>query len=535
MQAEQEQEQEAQRESADIPPPSPPRPTIMRGAAILAFGNIVSRVLGLARDSVIVRLFGADLASAYETAVLIPNNLFDAIKGGMVDSALVPVFSDMAGRERREILQAAVSAFMSVAIVFLVAVVLLIELLHRPIAWAIGAYNFSDPYLTQTSISLMRLALPAVLFMGVGSVFTSLLYAFQRFTIPAFLPAIFNASIVVVALLRPDHISSVVIGLLLGTFLQTAVQWPALRLARLRWNFDPRHPVIRRILKLYAPIVGGLVVNFAVITLSYNLANRTGDGSLNYMRRATTLIQFPMGLIVTAISIAILPTLARQAADLVTFRGTLASGLRLVIVLILPATVGLFVLAEPIVGLLFGHGKYTSADVLRTAEVLQLYLLGLPFAAVDQMLVFGSYARQDTWRPAVVGVISMIVNALVAISLLNLLGLFSLMLADVARHLVHTALMVWVLHRQIGGVGGHGVWPTTLKAALAALGTGAAAWWMMAVSADILPTGLTGELAGVVLAGGVGLLVWFLLARLLRIAELLDIIRLIRQRMGKRN
>lgn len=521
-------------QNQDAPTEAAPPTTIMRAAAVLALGNIISRALGLVRDAVIVNLFGARLASAYETAVLIPNNLFDAIKGGMVDSALVPVFSEMAKTERREALWAAVSAFLSAAIVFLVGVVLLIEWLHRPIAWAIGAYEFDDPALTQASIDLMRLALPAVLFMGVGSVFTSLLYAFQRFTIPAFLPAVFNATIVIVALLRPQHVSSLVFGLVLGTLLQTLVQWPALRGATLRWRFDLRHPVIRRILKLYAPIVGGLVINQAVIILSYNLANRTGDESLNYMRRATTLIQFPMGLIVTAVSVAILPTLARQTAQLESFRVTLAGGLRLVLALILPATVGLFVLAQPIVSLLFGHGEYTAADVGRTAEVLQIYLLGLPFAAVDQMLVFGSYARQDTWRPAVVGVISMLVNALVAVTLLRSLGLFSLMVADVAKHIVHTALMAFVLWRRVGGIAAHGVWPTLLKAGIAAGLTGLAAWGAAHWSAVWLPVGLVGEL-GTVLAGGlVGVGAYLLLARLLGIDEMLDLVRLMRRRAVSR-
>src|SRR5690606_21601993 len=112
------------------------------------------------------------------------------------------------------------------------------------------------------------------------------------------------------------------------------------------------------------------------------------------------------------------------------FMHTLGEGIRLVCVLILPATAGLFALAGPVVALLFEHGQFTAGDTAMTAQVLRYYLFGLPFAAVDQMLVFASYARKDTLRPALVGVVSIVVYVLVAALLLEPYGLLSLMIAD---------------------------------------------------------------------------------------------------------
>src|SRR5690606_11840876 len=128
------------------------------------------------------------------------------------------------------------------------------------VAGLLGANNFDDPALAAISIRLVRLATPAVLFLSISSVLTGLLYALQRFTLPAFTATVFNGAIVVVALLRPDEIDSLVWGILLGSLLQILLQLPALRDAQLRWRLDWRNPVISRILRLYAPIVAGLII-----------------------------------------------------------------------------------------------------------------------------------------------------------------------------------------------------------------------------------------------------------------------------------
>lgn len=520
---------------------------LVRAAAVLALGNVASRVLGLGRETVKARFFGTLPAlSAFEIAAAVPTTLFDLIVGGMVNSSLVPIFSDYATEERRDELWAVASTFLSVATVVLLIVVLLVELFPAPVVAALGAYNFADPLLTQQAISLTRLSVPVVLFLSISSILTGLLYALKRFTLPAFTGAVFNGVIVLAVLLRPDHIESLVWGMLAGSLLQVAMQLPALRSARLRWRLDWRHPAIRRILQLYTPIVAGLVVNQAGIAVGYNLATLSGDQSLTYMRYATTLYQFPQGLVVTALSIAILPTLSEQARGVVTtFRRTLAQGIRLVLTLILPATAGLFALALPIVTLLFQGGRFTAADSEVTALALRLFLFGLPFAAVDQMLIFASYARKDTVRPALVGVISIVVYVVVAYFLVVNLerwwpaawrpgdqpaGLYGLMIADAVKHLTHTLLMLPVLQSQIGGLAGHGVKATTFKSLLASLATGTAAWFtadaaMGLVGFETLPQ----RLLVVTTAGLVGVAVYAVLGRLLDIRETRTLRHLLRR------
>jgi putative peptidoglycan lipid II flippase len=510
---------------------------IVRAAAVLAAGNVASRILGLAREIVKANLFGTSpLLAAFQAAAYVPTSLFDLIIGGMVNSSLVPVFSDYAEREKREELWQVVSMVLSVATLVLLAVIGIVEIFAEQVAWLVGTLNFTDAALSEYSVMLIRMTTPAVFFLGIASILTGALYALKRFTVPAFIGAVFNGTIVVVALLTQE-IRGLVWGLLLGSLLQVLLQLPALRDARLRWMLDLKHPAIRRIIRLYLPILAGLIVNQLAIMLSYNLAIRTGDESLNYMNYATTLYQFPLGLVVTALSIATLPTLSRQAfGDLTAFKGTLAEGLRMVLALILPATAGLFALAPVIIGLLFEHGRFTGADTAMTAMVLRVYLIGMPFAAADQMLVFASYARKNTWHPALAGFFSILIYSFTAIALLQPLGLLSLMVADAVKHISHTAMMLWVIRRQIGGMPGYQILRSAAKSLIAAIFTGAAAFATveLLMGSGVFAGGVMGKL-GLVAAGGlVGLVTYTLAVFALNITETRSLPRLLRRRRSEK-
>lgn len=510
---------------------------IVRDAAVLAAGNVASRVLGLAREIVKANLFGTSpLLAAFQAAAYVPTSLFDLIIGGMVNSSLVPVFSDYTDKDKRDELWHVLSMVLSAATIVLLGVILVVELLAPQVAWLVGTVNFTEHGLNDLSVTLIRMTTPAVLFLGIASILTGALYALKRFTIPAFIGAAFNGTIVVVALLNPEEIRSLVWGLLLGSVLQVLLQLPALRDARLRWTLDFKHPAIRRIILLYIPILAGLIVNQLAIMLSYNLAIRTGDQSLNYMSYATTLYQFPLGLVVTALSIATLPTLSRQAAgDLSVFKQTLGDGLRLVLALILPATAGLFALAPFIIGLLFEHGRFTATDTATTALVLRVYLIGMPFAAADQMLVFASYARKDTWRPALVGFIAILIYSLTAVALLGTLGLLSLMVADAVKHVVHTLIMLWLLRRQLGGLAGNPVMRSAVKSLAAAMVTGAAAFAVAQLISELGPAFSRSYLLPVLAGGVAGLLAYTVSVFAFNIKETRALPGLLRRRNTSEN
>ncbi len=502
-----------------------PAADVAQAAGIIALGNVASRVLGLVREMVKSGLFGAGPhVDALNAALRLPTTIYDLLVGGMVNSALIPVLSDYTAPERREELWYLLSVLTNVILLLTTSLVLLGELL-APLLVRLLVGGLSAPYLRLT-VGLLRLALPAVVLLSLSSVLSGGLYALKRFTFPAFTAAIFNAGVVLMALLlgRLLGVRSMIVGLLAGATFQVLFQLPGFRDARLRCAVDLRHPALRRIVGLYIPILIGLGVDTLAVLLSYNLASRVGEGSISWMEYAATVIQFPLGLIVTAVSIATLPTLSRQASadESGPFLATLAQGLRLVLTLIIPATLGLYVLARPIVALIFEHGDFTPADTLATAEALRCALPGLLFAAVDQPLIFAFYARKDTLTPALVGVGATVVYALAALSVwyLGRLTLPLLVLVNSGKLAVHALAMLYLTRRRLGRLRRHGLWPLVFESTLAAALMAAASWATMRGLAAVFPSGLLGEAAVVGGAGGVGVLIYGLLAWRMGIEEI---------------
>ena len=516
------------------PLPTAERVQVAQAAGIIALGNVTSRIIGLAREMVKSGLFGATgYVSALEVAVRVPTILYDLLVGGMINSALIPVFSDYASPARRKELWHLLSVLLSTISLALVVLVLLGELL-APWLVRLLAGGLASPY-QAVATDLLRVTLPAVVLLNAAGVLTSALYALKRFTFPAFTASVFNGAVVVVALLlgRRWGVRSMAVGLLLGAALQVGLQLPGLRGARFRVIFDLRHPALARIGRLYLPILLGLVVDILAVLLSYNLASHTGDSSISWMQYAATLIQFPLGLVVTAVSIAILPTLSRQASgdDLAPFRATLAQGLRLVLSLVIPATLGLYVLAEPLIALIFEHGDFTPADTLATAEALRCALLGLVAAAVDQPLIFAFYARKDTLTPALVGVGTTVLYALLALGLqwLGVLTLPLLVFVNSVKLTAHAIAMLVLAHRRLGGMVGQGMWTMSLKALFASMGMAVGVWEVRQALDGVVPSGLLGEAVVVGGASAAGAAIYGALALLLGVQE----IHLLRAAVGR--
>ena len=510
--------------SEPVPLPAAAEPARIAGSAgIIALGSIASRILGLAREAVITYFFGATgLVSAFRVAAIVPTMIYDLLIGGMLSAALVPVFSQVADRDGKEALWALFSRVLSLVAAVLAGAVLLIELLAPQVAWLLGG-GF-EPGLQAAVTAMIRIITPALLFFGLSGVVTGLLYALKRFSYTALGAAVFNLGIIIAAPLLKGQIDvySLAVGVLLGALLQLSIQLPGLRGTRLRFAFDLSHPALRRILALYLPIAAGLIISNLQIAIDRRLASTTGDSSIAWMANATTLVQLPHGLVAVAIALAVLPTLSRLSAagNHEGFRRTLGQGLRLVLVLIVPATLGLLVLARPAVALLFQHGQFTAADTFQTAWALRFYLLGLVFASIDWPLNYAFYARQDTLTPALVGVFSVVVYLVVALLLKGPLGMFGLVLADSAKHFSHALTMLVLTQRRFGGLAGQKLAHTAGKALLAAgLMAGVMAPTLHLISPWINAGDKIGALAVVGIGGGLGILVYLGLATLLHIEE----------------
>lgn len=533
---------------------------VAKATGVLVLGNIASRALGMAREVAVTGLFGASRATdAFYVATLVPRTIYDLLIGGQLNGAIIPVLSEVVTKEGQKALWQLVSVLLSLVTVILAALTLLLVTFAPQIVGLVG--NGYDVPTQLLAAELLRLTAPALIFLGLFALLSGTLYALRAFTLPALAGAVFNGCIVLGMILlapplqvistynnslmslapgRPaDAIRAAALGWLIGSFAQMIFQLPGLRGSRLRFTLNWKHPAIRQISKLYAPVMFSLIIDALVRFFSYNFASQTGEKSLSYMNWATTLMQFPQGLVATAISIAILPTLARQSVLIARdgdrpFKDTLGLGLRLAITLILPAAIGLFVLATPIVRLLFEHGAFLPEDTVITVHTLRLYLIGLPFAAVDLLLVYAFYAQQDTLTPALIGLVSLVIYMVVALALLPTYGLYALMLADSAKHLAHSSISAFILNRRMRGLGSQRLPITVFKATVAACVMGLVCIVAEPLLERIIGTnGLVREAALVGVSSGLSVAVFLVMATLLRLEELRWMGRLIRQRLGR--
>jgi len=575
------------------------RRTIIRAATIIMLGNVVSRLLGLVREQVIAALFGATgLTDAFVAASTVPTIIYDFLIGGAVSAALVPVLSDYADDPAHTgDLSRMISTLLTLAAIVLGVVIVVLIGLAPELIGVLGI-GFA-PDVRADAIGLVRLMLPATFFMAISGIFTALLYARQRFVLPAFVNTAYNAGIIVIALLlsRVFGIQSLVLGVLVGALMQVVLQLPGLRGLKVRPSLDFSHPGLRRALKLYLPVAVGFLVTIAGIFLDRNLASRTGEGSMASMRFATTLIQFPLGLVSVALSAAILPTLSRQAtaggrtqasrtavpmagsapaksaehaglspepkglpfgpagedasgdpkelqapptvplglgtldaptgsaapADLGTqtaggdarmlsdaggYKSTLALGIKLAMIAMIPAMVGLMVLREPLVRILFERGRFGAFDTERTALAFLAYAPQLPFVALDQLLIAAFYARKNTLTPVIIGVVSVGFYIVTALTLIGPWGMPGLALANAVQNSSHAVILFVLLWRAIGGLSDFGIGRTTLKVCMASavmgVVTGGLLGWLGGSIAGLLAAAASGAAAYVVLAWALG-------------------------------
>jgi putative peptidoglycan lipid II flippase len=513
-------------------PPAAPAANLARriaiAAALIALGNIASRVLGLAREAVIASQFGRNVDS-FTGASSIPTIIYDLLINGALSAALVPVFSEYAEGDEREFWHVA-STVLNLLVLVVVALVGLL-IWQAPLAIGLLVGGFAPPIRAEAT-QMVRLLLPAVIFMSLSGLITALLYARQRFLLPAFNTSAYNGGIILGAVLLTPLLGpfSLVAGVLIGALLQVLLQLPGLRGMSYRPVLDLRHPGVRKILKLYAPVALGITFSVIGIVLDRNLASHVGDNALTIMRYATTLIQFPLGLVATAVSFAVLPTLSRQASagDEQAFRTTLAMGIKVVLLLIVPAALGLAALSSPLTAAIFQRGKFGASDTGLVARALLLYLPGMPAAAIDQMLLFAFYAHKRTLAPNLVQGGAVLIYAATAFGLLSLdMGVGALILGNSAQWIGHLLILL-VLSRGLVSLRGVRLGEALLKSIGAGLAMAGLVWWLVGV---VRPLG--GPLVQLALAGGAGIALYFALCALLRVEALEFFLGAVRRRLRR--
>jgi putative peptidoglycan lipid II flippase len=388
--------------------------------------------------------------------------------------------------------------------------------------------------------------LPFLTLVALAAAMMGMLNSLHHYFVPALAPASFNVATIVCALaLTPvltaagwPAISAMAIGALAGGVAQIAVQWGSLRAEGFRYRpfVDWRDPGLRRVLMLMGPGTIGLAATQVNLFVNTLLATGEGTGAASWLTYAFRLMYLPIGLVGVSIATVVLPAAARQAAleDPAAIRRTLSRGLGLMLVLSVPATVGLIVLATPIVRVLFERGRFLPADTAAVAAALQLYAIGLVGYSAARIASPVFYAIGRNRVPVVVSVASIAVNVAASLALVAVMGFRGLSLSTSIAALVHGAALLLLLRGELGGLDGARLAATLAKASAA---SAAMAWasvathtWMTGIVQDQRTLGQAVCLAAAI---GAGLIVLALSAKILQIAELDEALAHVRERVRK--
>ncbi len=521
------------------------RREIVKSAGFVMLGNLGSSVLGMVRQIVITQ-FGSAIAGPFSSALLPAQTFNDFLVNGSVQGALIPTFTDYAAPEKRNELRRLV--FTLVNLVGIVMLLASLCFLFFVSPWFVKAFMVSGykPAGQTLTLQYSQIIFFSLIALGPFAVLLAALYSLKEFGWPAFATASYHVGIIIGAIvgsiLGKHYFGNygLAFGVLLGAAGEIALLIPGLRRQRFGYMLvlDLKHPALRRILRLYGPVALSFLVSTALIFFDQHLASNTpclafathvgGCGEANYtaLRAATTLIQFPIGLVAAALSFAVLPTLSQHVRDGndERFKETLLLGFRLGLLLMIPAAAGLIVLQNPIVDLVFHHNKYTSENVQLTSLALQNYAYQLPFVAIDQLLIAAFYARKNTVIPVVVQFVSILGYLAVALPFSHtVLGMPMLALANTVQNSMHGIILLVLLRFVSGSVSLRKTMPTLLKILVVTAAMVVVAWGAQVLLSHVglfsINT-LLGAFLTVIIAGGLAVVTFFGGVLLLKVEEI---------------
>lgn len=434
---------------------------LLRAGSIVSVMTLLSRILGFVRDQIIAILFGASVASdVFLVAWKIPNFMRKLFAEGAFAQAFVPVFSSYREtRSRKELLDLA--AHVSGTMVIVLLIVATLGVMLAPLLILIFAPGFNqstEQY--ELATHMLRITFPYLFFVSLLAYAGSVLNTFGRFAIPSLTPILLNICMIIAALWFSPYFDQPIValawGVLVAGIVQLAFQIPFLKqiglLPRPRWGW--KHSGVRRVLKLMGPVIFGSSVAQINILLDTIIASFLAVGSLSWLYYSDRMVQFPLGVLGVALATVILPRLSAEhaSASQDDYQKTISWAIRLVLLVGLPACLGLLLLSTGVISTLFEYGKFTPHDTDMASYSLTAYALGLPAYMLVKVFLPAFFARQNTRTPVRIGIIAMVTNMVLNIALVLPMVFFNFVAPHTALALAST-ITAWqqalLLYRQL--------------------------------------------------------------------------------------
>ncbi len=514
--------------------------TVARAAALVMVAFSISRLLGLVRQMVFALYFGTNPeADAYVAAVKIPDTLFLVVAGGALGSAFIPLFTQRLTHDDQEAAWRLASSIINILIAVLLPISLVCVVFAPWLVRVLVAPALSPAVQTRT-VELMRVMLISPTVFGVSGILMGALNAHQHFLLPALAPVVYNLGLIGGAIwggLTDLGVMGPAVGMVIGAVGHLLVQIPGLH------HFEARYaPIlglsdsgVRKVGLLIAPRMLGVAafqINMIVIS---NLASRLGAGAISALDYGWRLMLLPQGVFAQAVGTAVFPTLSAQAArgQERALRDTLVRTLRLLLTLTVPASVGLAILGTPIILLIFQRGEFDAVSTRNVSWALGFFAVGLVGHSALEILGRAFYAMHDTWTPAGMAIIAVLLNAVLGLLLpplfrrLGWMPIGGLALATAIAALVEAGLLIVRADQRLGGIDFHSMSKTGWRVSVASAG-------MAVVLLAFLQWGPDWVMLQVGLGVPLGVVTYGLMAWLLGVRELQDATRLILQRVATR-
>ena len=431
---------------------------LLKSGIIVSSMTFLSRILGLVRDMVMTNIMGAHWATdVFLVAQKIPNFLRRLFAEGAFSQAFIPVLSEyQTNHTLQEVKKLVADTFGTLTVILVL--VAIIGVIGSPLLVSLFGPGFIDePNKFELASTLLKITFPYILFISLTAFCGSILNSIGRFAVPAFTPVLLNVSIISAAIMVSPALGeegaarAMAWGVFAAGIAQLLLQLPFLwregYLVRPRWGW--RSKGVQKILTLMGPALFGVSVGQINLLLDTIIASFLETGSIMWLYVSDRMLEFPLGMFGIAISTVILPSLSRQHSteNSRDFNATLNWALRLVCLIGIPASLGLFLMAEPIILTVFQHGKFQIADAYLASLSLKAYIIGLLGFMFIKVLATGFFSRKDTKTPVKIGIIAMTVNMIFNLILFYPLAHVGLALATSISAIVNASLLFWALRK----------------------------------------------------------------------------------------
>jgi putative peptidoglycan lipid II flippase len=512
---------------------------IARSTAFFSAATAASRIVGLGREVVAASYYGVyGPMSAFTIAFQVPNLVRSLFADAALQPAFVPIFTEQLERKNyREAFRLASTLLLLVTLV-LGAITALFVLL-APLVMPIFAPGFEGELLDLT-VTLSQVLFPILILLGISGVVVGILNSYDRFGAFAISPLFWNLAIILVTVvLAPsfhgqNRIYAYAIGILVGTLVQLLIPVWDLRNTpfKFEWSFEWRNPDVRRVLLLMLPVTISLgLINFNMLINSL-FGSLVSEQSPAAIDKAFRIYQLPQGIFSVAIATVLFPTLARFASrgEIENLRATMANGMRQILFVLVPAAAAILVLSVPMIRLIYQRGEFSPSQTTLVATALFWFAFSLPTNGLYLLQTRTFFSLQRPWMATGLATLDLVVSALGALVLYKPFGTGGIVAGTGIGTTAAVVAQAIVLRREFGGLELKRLFATGVKITIAAAllaGVSYGAWDMLD---SALGRGLLGQIVSLGVGLGLGGLVYFVAAKLMRIAELEQIMRLIRRR-----